>query len=116
MRWGGSEDSDGVSVEVKLKEAPTFFELYFDDDNVDMNLMIKVNNRWFYKKAGVKFIDLMPLFFSYPDSSLDVNVTFFAPPATGLNVDDGSEDWMINYRTNLKKLPKLRVEYGPVAK
>ncbi len=113
FRWGGSEDSDGIAVNVKLDKAPTFFELYFDED-IDANLMIKVNNRWFYKKPGVGFVDLMPLFFDYPDTSLDVNLIFFAPPASGLNVDDGSEDWRINQRVKLKSLPRLRIDYAPV--
>ncbi len=113
FRWGGSEDSDGVAVNVKLDEAPTFFELYFDED-VDANLMIKANDRWFYKKPRTNFVDLMPLFFDYPDTSLDVNLIFFAPPASGLNVDDGSEDWMINQRTKMSSLPRLRVGYKPL--
>ncbi|MCR4717850.1 MAG: hypothetical protein K5656_11800 [Lachnospiraceae bacterium] len=116
LRWGGSEDSDGLMISYKLDKAPTFFELYFDEDTLDSNLMIKVNNRWFYKKPGAKFVDLMPLFFEYPDTSLDTTITFFAPPESGMNVDDGSKDWMINQRVKLAKLPKLRIEYGPVLK
>jgi hypothetical protein len=35
----------------------------------------------------------------------------FAPPADGLNVNDGSVDWDINYRTVLEKAPEMRIRY-----
>ena len=42
---------------------PVFCEAYFDDDNIDMNLMIELNGHWFYKAPGVKCVDMMSAFF-----------------------------------------------------
>ena len=121
LRWGSSEDATGTQVTVTLTKAPIFLELYFDELLAKDNLMIQCNERWFYKAPNVNFVDLMPLFFDYSDSgSMEgseqrtLTLTFFAPPESGENVEDGHADWMSNYYKNLPSLPKLRVEYEPV--
>ena len=40
-----------------------------------------------------------------------LTMMLFAPPADGLNVDDGSEDWAVNYRATLEKAPEMRIRY-----
>lgn len=49
LRWGGSEDADGISVPLHFDSDPVFCEAYFDEDTVDMNLMLELNGFWFYK-------------------------------------------------------------------
>lgn len=124
LRWGSSEDATGIQITLTLEKAPVFLELYFDEKSTGCNLMIQCNERWFYKAAGTTFVDLMPLFFEYPDSGRRSNsnstrtlmLTFFAPPASGENEANQGEDWMVNYYTTLPSLPKLRIEYEPVLK
>ena len=35
----------------------------------------------------------------------------FAPPADGVNPDDGHADWAINYRAVLEAPPQMRIRY-----
>ena len=115
LRWGGSEDAEGLSVPVELEGNPHFCELYFDGESVDANLMLEINGKWFYKAPGVNFVDLMPAFFKKPlDGATKLDIKLFAPPASGKNDVAQGNDWDVNYYYTLKELPKLRVRYAPV--
>lgn len=124
MRWGSSEDAEGVEVDVKVEKDPLFFELYFKDEKLRaMNLMFEFGGHWFYKKPGVKCIDLMSYFFEHKISApTNMKLRVFAPPADGLNHPaDGSDpfkaeigDWMNNYFAELPALPEIRIEYEPI--
>ena len=78
--------------------------------------MMELNGRWFYKAPGTKCVDLMEAFFDKPlNGPADMTLKFFATPADGVNVNDGSEGWDINYYAAMTKMPKLRVRYEPVS-
>ena len=95
----------------------SFCEVYFDEDNIDMNLMMELNGHWFYKAPGVKCIDMMSAFFKKPlDGEADMTLKIFAPPASGENDATQGDDWMTNYYTELKSLPKVRVRFAPIVK
>lgn len=126
MRWGSSEDAEGVEIDINLEKDPHFFELYFDEESglKDMNLMFELGGWWFYKAPGVKCIDLMSYFFENKlNGPALMKLRVFAPPADGLNHPyDGSDpfqakdgDWMNNYYAQLPALPKIRIIYGPIA-
>lgn len=112
IRWGGTEDSEGVELKVKLEGDPVFFDMELPKD---MNLMISVRGRWFYKSSGVGIIDVMPAFFAKDakpvTSGEEISILLFAPPADGENPETGDEDWAVNYYTELPELPKLRIRY-----
>ena len=74
-----------------------------------------INGKWFYKAPGVTCIDLMPAFFDkkVPDDT-DLKLLIFAPPATGENVPESGDDWKLNYRYTLTKLPRIRIKYAPI--
>ena len=77
--------------------------------------MVELNGRWFYKAPGTKTTDLMSAFFDKPlEGPTTLTMKVFAPPAEGLNVNDGSEDWATNYRATLEKAPEMRIRYVPV--
>ncbi len=112
LRWGGSEDSDGIALPVKVERSPVFCEVIFDEDN--LNAVFEFNGKWFYKKPGVKTIDLMPAFFEKPlESGGELIFKLFAPPAEGVNDPAQGEDWTIDYYTQIKKLPQFRIRYEP---
>lgn len=125
LRWGNSEDAEGVEVNVKVEKDPLFCELYFKDEKLKaMNLMFEFGGHWFYKAPGVKCIDLMSYFFEHKITApTTMKLRIFATPADGLNHPaDGSDpfkaeigDWMNNYYAELPALPEIRVEYEPVA-
>ncbi len=115
FRWGGSEDADGIGIDVEMEKNPVFCEAFFEDDLLDANLMIEFNGRWFYKAPGVKYVDFMPAFYDKPLSSpciLSLNI--FAPPASGINEANGASDWDVNCRSSYRSLPKLRIRFEPV--
>ena len=117
LRWGGSEDADGVAIDLHFDSNPVFCEAYFDDDNVDMNLMIELNGHWFYKAPGVKCVDMMSAFFKKPlDGAKDMTLKIFAPPASGENDETQGDDWQTNYYTELKSLPQIRIRFAPIVK
>lgn len=117
MRWGGSEDADGVCLPIHFECNPTFCEVYFDENNIDMNLMMELNGHWFYKAPGVKCIDMMSAFFKKPlTGEKDMTLKIFAPPATGENDPAQGDDWQMNYYTELKSMPKVRVRFAPIVK
>ena len=117
LRWGGSEDADGISVPLHFDSDPVFCEAYFDEDTVDMNLMLELNGFWFYKAPGVKCVDMMSAFFKNRlDGATDMDLKIFAPPASGENDPSQGEDWQTNYYTELKALPAIRIRYAPIVK
>ena len=113
FRWGGAEDSEGLAMDIHFDGNPEFCEINFEED---ISLMMELNGRWFYKAPGTKCVDLMEAFFDKPlNGPADMTLKFFATPADGVNVDDGSEGWDINYYATMTKMPKLRVRYEPVS-
>lgn len=117
LRWGGSEDSEGISIPIHFEGAPVFCEAYFEDELADTNLMMELNGRWFYKAPGVKCIDFMEAFFENPiNDACDLSLHIFAPPASGENDPTQGEDWQTNYYTTLNSLPKIRVRFQPTEK
>ncbi len=125
LRWGGSDDADGVAMPLKLDAAPVFIEAYFEDELKDMNLMLECHGRWFYKAPGVTCIDLMPAFFgSETGGAFETALHIFAPPADGINahVSDGDvpglelseDDWLTNTYTVLPALPRIRIRTRPI--
>ncbi len=117
LRWGGSEDSEGVSIPLHFEKQPVFAEVYFDDELADANLMLELGGYWFYKAPGTKCVDMMTLFFDKPlESGCDMNLNIFAPPASGLNDSPCADydeapngDWMENTYSELRKLPTVRL-------
>ena len=117
LRWGGSEDAEGVAVPLHFEKNPVFCEVYFDEQTIDMNLMMELNGHWFYKAPGVKCIDMMSAFFKKPlESEADMSLKIFAPPASGENDPSQGEDWMTNYYAELKALPEVRIRFAPIVK
>lgn len=123
LRWGNSEDAEGVETVCHFNKNPHFFEVYFEDELLDMNLMMEFNGYWFYKKPGVKCVDLMSYFFENPiKRSADFKLRFFCPPADGMNAapngvpyTESDGDWLYNSYTVLPKLPRIRIEEEPVS-
>ena len=112
MRWGGAEDAEGIALEVTLEKNPEFFEISFEEN---LNLMIEINGRWFYKAEGTDCIDLMPAFFDQDiKERTTLSITMFAPPASGENDPSQGEDWMENYYCTMHKLPELRIRYEAI--
>lgn len=115
LRWGGSEDAEGVEMILKTEGNPVFAEAGFTDELVDANLMLEINGRWFYKASGVTFVDFMPAFFEQKLSGpCELKLHIFAPPATGENDPSQGEDWAENYYYTLTKLPDIRLRYEPI--
>ena len=115
LRWGGAEDSEGISIPMTFDKEPVFCEAYFKDELKDANLMMELNSRWFYKAPGNEFVDFMPAFFGGNKvAGKTMTLKIFAPPATGENDPAQGDDWTINWYYTLNKLPEIRVEYEPV--
>lgn len=109
LRWGSAEDADGVAIPLEFTGNPEFCEMTVEQP---IGLMVELNGTWFYKAPHVKTIDLMSAFFDKPlEAPTTMTLKLFAPPADGLNVDDGHEDWMTNYRAVLEEAPKMRIRY-----
>ncbi len=112
MRWGSSEDADGIGIPLHFEASPHFCELIFDDDS---NLMIELNGYWFYKSPQAKVIDLMSAFFDKPIyAPTDMVLKIFAPPASGEN-DLTQPDGMYNYYYILEKLPEIIIRTSPTS-
>ena len=111
LRWGGSEDAEGLEIPLHFEKNPHFCEVTFDDDS---NIMMEINGKWFYKSPEAKTIDLMAAFFEKPlDGEADLTLRLFAPPASGEN-DLSIEDGLMNSYTEIKKLPNIRIRFEPV--
>lgn len=113
MRWGSFEDSDGIAIPIHFDCNPTFCEVTFEEE---LNLMMEINGRWFYKSPKAKTIDLMSAFFENPlKGECDLTLKIFAPPASGENDPSQGEDWDQNYYSVIEKMPNIRVRFEPVA-
>jgi hypothetical protein len=111
LRWGNSEDAEGIAMTFDLAAQPHFCELTFSDDN---NYMIELGGKWFYKAPETKFVDLMPVFFGRTvDTPQTMTLRIFAPPADGMN-DLSCPDGLMNSYTTITELPKLRLEFEPL--
>lgn len=112
LRWGSFEDSDGLAVPMEFKANPVFCEVSFDE--AELNLMMELNGQWFYKKPGVKTIDLMYAFYNKPlPGPAKMVFKLFAPPADGMNDPAQGDDWAVNFRTTINAAPRFRVRYEP---
>lgn len=112
LRWGGSEDADGIAFPLVFDQMPEFCEITFEEE---LNLMMELNGRWFYKAPETKTIDLMPAFFETPiEPGTKLSLKIFAPPASGENDPSQGEDWMSNYYCTMTKMPEFRIRYEPV--
>ena len=119
LRYGGAEDFEAVAIPMELSGAPVLFDCYFDGALLDANLMLEINGKWFYKKPGVKMIDLCSAFFDGTFTGGEVTVTVYAPPASGENdeahgIPGNPDSWQTDYVTVLPALPRFRVCYAPV--
>lgn len=122
LYWASSDDAQAIEVPLHFNKTPLFFELNFDEELKPLNLLFEFGGYNFYKKPGVKFIDLMPYFFENPISSpADFKLRIFCPPQDGLNhPEDGTNpfeaadgEWMYKTWTVLPKLPSIRIEEEP---
>ena len=117
LRWGGAEDAEGISIPLSFDANPVFCEAYFEDGLENLNLMMELNGRWFYKAPGVKCIDMMSAFFEKPlAGAAELDLKLFAPPADGKNDPSQGDDWQTNYYTEIPALPRIRIRTSPVAK
>ncbi|MBR6897524.1 MAG: hypothetical protein IKN24_05070 [Lachnospiraceae bacterium] len=115
LRWGGSEDAEGIAIALHFEKNPHFAEAYFDGELENMNLMLELGGTWFYKAPGVKCIDMMSAFFEKPvTEACDLTLKIFAPPASGENDPAQGDDWQTNYYTTLPALPRIRLEFEPI--
>ena len=116
LRWGGSEDSDGLAIPLHFEKNPHFCEIVFDEED-NGNYMFELNGKWFYKSPEARTIDMMSAFFEKPlDGECDMTLKLFAPPASGENDPSQGVDWDVNYYYTMNKLPKIRILFGPVEK
>ncbi|MBR5404896.1 MAG: hypothetical protein K6E36_08540 [Oscillospiraceae bacterium] len=112
LRWGGSEDAEGLALTLHFEGNPHFCELQFDGDR--NNYMLELNGKWFHKAPGTQFVDLMPAFYEKPlRSACDLTLRLFAPPADGKN-DLSRPDGLMNSYTTVTELPRIRIAYAPV--
>ncbi len=115
LRWGGAEDAEGISLDYVFEGNPVFAEANFSGTLKDMNLMLEINGRWFYKAPGATFVDFMPAFYGKEIKAGEVvKLNIFAPPAEGVNDPSQGDDWTINYYAELKELPDVRLRYEPI--
>lgn len=109
LRWGGSDDADGIEIPVSLEKTPEFCEATFEEDAC---LMIEFGGKWFYKAKGVKTIDFMSLFFEKQlEGPAVIPMRIFGTPADGVNPKTDAADWATNYYSELKSAPELRIRY-----
>lgn len=115
LRYGGSEDAEGIAMPVELTGNPVFAEANFTEDLAEANLMLELNGHWFYKAPGVTFVDFMPAFFDKPVApGTKLELRMYAPPASGENDPSQGEDWQENYYYTIQSLPKLRFRFEPI--
>lgn len=112
LRWGSAEDAEGIAIPIKFEKTPEFCEVTFEEE---LNLMMELNGRWFYKAPGTKTVDMMSAFFETPiEPGAELSLKIFAPPASGENDPAQGEDWAVNYYTTITKMPELRIRYEEV--
>lgn len=109
LRWGGSEDAEGIGIPIIFEKTPEFCEITIEEK---LSLMIEINGRWFYKSPEVKTIDLLPAFYKNKfNDKKEISVKIFATPLNGENFDDGNDDWNFNYYAEMKNPPNFRIRY-----
>ena len=109
LRWGGSEDAEGIELEIYLEGVPEFCEITCQED---LSLMVEFCGKWFYKGPGVGTIDLMSAFFANRSQGpATVPLRIFATPPDGMNHDDGTGAWMTDQFYQMSEEPKLRIRY-----
>lgn len=109
LRWGGSEDADGIEIPVALEKTPEFCEATFEEKDC---LMIEFGGKWFYKAPGVKTIDFMSLFFEKKlNGPCVLPMRIFVTPADGVNPRTDAADWDTNYYAEVSKAPEMRIRY-----
>jgi hypothetical protein len=114
LRYGHSEDAEGLAVTLHFEGNPVFCEAVFDEGD-NANYMMEIHGKWFYKSPGTKIVDFMPAFYEKPLSKqCDMALRIFAPPATGENDPSQGADWYKNYYYTVEKLPKIRVRFEPI--
>ena len=111
LRWGNSEDADGIAIPLHFEGNPHFCEITFEDEG---NYMMELNGRWFYRSPKARTIDLMSAFFERPlTGPADLTLRLFAPPAGGEN-DLSAPDGMFQVCTRLEKMPQIRIRCAAV--
>lgn len=111
LRWGNSEDADGLAVPLHFEKNPVFCEITFEDEG---NYMMEINGKWFYRSPRAKTIDLMSAFYEKPlDGPCDLTLKLFAPPASGEN-DLSLPDGLYNFYAKVEKIPSIRIRFSPV--
>ena len=109
LRWGGSEDADGIEIMLSFKGMPQFCEINCRED---LSLMMEFNGRWFYKSPQVHTIDLMSAFFEKPISGpCDIPIRIFATCPDGENHNGENDDWNINAYFVMEEEPEFRIRY-----
>ena len=109
LRWGGSEDADGIEIVTEFEHTPEFCEVTLQED---LSLMLEFNGRWFYKGAGVCEIDLMPAFFERPlTARTNVPLRIFATPPDGENHKTGRDDWNTSQYYEMTQEVQFRIRY-----
>ena len=117
LRWGSSEDAEGISMDLEFESDPVFAEANFEGTLVEANLMMELNGMWFYKAPGVTFVDFMPAFFNKRlKNACTLKLNIFAPPATGENDPEQGDGWDMDYTYEIKELPKIRLRFEPICK
>ncbi|MCR5674122.1 MAG: hypothetical protein K6G16_00280 [Lachnospiraceae bacterium] len=130
LRWGGSDDADGIALPLHFDDTPVFAEAWFDEGIRDLNLMLELGGHWFYKAPGVECVDLMPAFFdkrseaagAAAKGTFDLPLHIFAPPADGENHVSAADevsgfvlpegDHLTNTYTKIPALPRIRIRTG----
>ena len=100
-----------MAISLNFETRPVFCEVYFPEP--ELNLIFELNGEWFYKKSGVKTIDLMPAFVKKTLAKKELIFKMFAPPASGENDPSQGADWEANYYTEVHQLPRFRIRYRP---
>lgn len=115
LRWGNSEDSDGLCLKLHFENDPVFAEANFNGSLKDMNLIMELNGKWFYKAPGITYVDFMSAFYDKKlNGPCDLNLNIFAPPASGENDPNQGDDWQLNYYTEIDELPDIRIRYESI--
>ncbi len=109
LRWGGSEDAEGVGCTLSFEKTPEFCEVTLPEDCA---VMIDFDGKWFYKAPKVTTIDLMSKFFECPlDGPTKLPIRFFVTPTDGVNPETDAADWATNFYGTLSKEPEFRIRY-----
>ncbi|MBR6159692.1 MAG: hypothetical protein IKQ40_05260, partial [Lachnospiraceae bacterium] len=109
LRWGGSEDADGIGMMLSFEKTPEFCEVTLPEE---LSLMMEFHGKWFYKAPGVSVIDLMSAFFDRPlEGPARIMLRIFATVPDGENHDDNSNTWMTDQFFDIEEEPQLRIRY-----